>query len=69
MFTSRSGISSKRISGFLGWMVIIAIILYCVIQSKEAPAILETFIYACIALLGIDSVTAIWKNNNNSTRE
>jgi hypothetical protein len=63
--TSHSGISSKRVCGVLGFLVITGIIIFCTITNVEAPAILETFIWAVCALLGIDSVTGIWKNYNN----
>ena len=62
MITSHSGISSKRVCGVLGFLVIVFILIYCTILGIQAPVILETFIYAICLLLGIDSVTGIWKN-------
>lgn len=35
---------------------------YQYILKTEAPAMVDTFIYAIYLLLGIDSVTGIWKN-------
>ena len=61
MIESHSGVSSKRVCGFLGWMVCLGIIIYCAINNIEAPEIVNNVIYACLGLLGIDSVTGIWK--------
>lgn len=62
MITSHSGISSKRVCGVLGFLVIMFVITFCTVCSIQAPAILETFIWAVCALLGIDSITGIWKD-------
>lgn len=60
--TSHSGISSKRVCGVLGFLVIVFVIIYCAITGIQAPTILETFIWAVCMLLGIDSITGIWKD-------
>lgn len=62
MITSHSGISSKRVCGALGFLVIMFVIIFCTISNIQAPVILETFIWAVCMLLGIDSVTGIWKD-------
>lgn len=62
IITSHSGISSKRVCGVLGFLVIMFSVVYCTVQSIQAPNILETFIWAVAILLGVDSVTGIWKN-------
>lgn len=62
MITSHSGISSKRVCGVLGFLVIMFVIIFCTITNIQAPIILETFIWAVCMLLGIDSVTGIWKD-------
>lgn len=68
MITSHSGISSKRVCGVLGFLVIMFVIVFCAITAIEAPVILEPFIWAVCMLLGIDSVTGIWKDfNKNGT--
>lgn len=64
MITSHSGISSKRVCGVLGFLVIMFVIVFCAIAETQAPVIMETFIWAVCALLGIDSITGIWKNFN-----
>lgn len=61
IITSHSGISSKRVCGVLGFIVILFIIIYCTIKGTQAPEMIDTFIYAICLLLGIDSVTGIWK--------
>ena len=61
MITSHSGISSKRVCGAVGFLVIIFILIYCTVNSIQAPQIVEPFIYAVCLLLGIDSITGIWK--------
>lgn len=64
MVTAHSGFSSKRVCGVLGFVVIIVVLLYCTFMGIEAPVMIETFIYAVCALLGIDSVTSIFKKDN-----
>lgn len=54
--TSDSGISSKRVCGVLGFLVISFVLIYCAICSLQAPAITDTFIWAVCVLLGIDTV-------------
>lgn len=56
MITSHSGISSKRVCGVLGFLVIIFSIIFCTVTGVQAPVVLETFIWAVCALLGIDSI-------------
>ena len=62
MITSHSGISSKRVCGVLGFVAVLFVLIYCTVQGIQAPVMIETFIYAICLLLGIDSVTGIWKN-------
>lgn len=62
MITSHSGISSKRVCGVLGFLVIAFVLVYCTIIQIQAPLMIDTFVYAICLLLGIDSVTGIWKN-------
>lgn len=62
MITSHSGISSKRVCGVIGFMALLFVLIYCTINGVQAPLMIDTFIYAICLLLGIDSVTGIWKN-------
>jgi hypothetical protein len=63
MVTSHSGISSKRVCGVLGFLVIIFVVIFCTVNGIQAPDMIDTFVYAICMLLGIDSITGIWKNN------
>lgn len=65
MVTSHSGISSKRVCGVLGWIVAIIVLLYCTVHVIQAPLMIDTFLVCCMALLGIDSITGIWKKFDN----
>ena len=66
MITSHSGISSKRICGVIGFAVVLFVLIYYTIYNIQAPIMIDTFIYAICLLLGIDSVTGIWKNFGNN---
>ena len=69
MITSHSGISSKRVCGVLGFLVIAFVLVYCTICGLQAPIMIDTFIWAVALLLGVDSVTSIWKDFNNKKNE
>ena len=58
---SHSGVSSKRVCGIIGFAVTVFVLLYCTILEVQAPIMIDTFIYAICLLLGIDSVTGIFK--------
>lgn len=62
MVTSHSGISSKRVCGVLGFLVIMFVVIFCTVNGIQAPDMIDTFVYAICMLLGIDSITGIWKN-------
>lgn len=59
--TSQSGISSRRVCGLLGWLLCLGVLVYCTVTSKQAPVMIDTIVWCCMGLLGIDSVTGIWK--------
>lgn len=59
------GFSSKRIFGALGFTTAIGISIACTILNSQAPDIVVDIIYASVALLGVDSVTSIWKQKTN----
>lgn len=69
MLTSHSGISSKRVCGFLGWIVALGLAIYATIQNINTPDIVDIIIYASSGLLGVDSITGIWKNKNSIKNE
>lgn len=68
MFDSESSVSSKRFCGVLGWIVSICVIIYCTITHTQAPVIMEFFLMSVVGLLGVDSVTNIWKNKKDGDR-
>lgn len=68
MFTANSGLSSKRVCGFLGWVVSLLIAIYCTLMGIPAPDITEVIVFSSIMLLGVDSVTSIWKGRKSTTK-
>lgn len=56
IITAHSGISSKRVCGILGFLVISFVLIYCSICGLQAPVMVDTFIWATCVLLGIDTV-------------
>ena len=62
IITAHSGTSSKRTCGAVGWLFAIMTLVYCTIAGVQAPIFIDTFIIACTALLGVDSVTGIWRD-------
>ena len=62
MLSAASGnVSSKRVMGCLGWMIILAVYVYCTITTKAAPEFTDFLIGSIVALLGVDSVTNVFK--------
>lgn len=56
MFVNGSGVSIKRLTGFIGWITCIFIVIYCTIVMIQAPLIAELLFYCSTALLGLDTV-------------
>lgn len=54
-------LSSKRACGILGFISVICIGVYCTINKVQAPLITDSILLASTALLGVDSVTGIFK--------
>lgn len=69
MFTANSGVSSKRVCGFIGWLACLGICIYCTIKSSPAPDICEMLFICSAGLLGLDSVTQIWKPTSKTQIE
>lgn len=67
--TSHSGISSKRVCGVLGFLAIVFVLIYCTVCCIQAPVMIDTFMYIIGLLLGIDSVTGIWKKFDNGKKD
>lgn len=62
MVSSNDSVSSKRFAGLLGWMLCLVICIYCTWFAIQAPAIIEILFICSTSLLGIESVTNIWKS-------
>lgn len=56
------GYSSKRIFGAIGFITCLGIAIACTIVDKQAPDIVDTIMYSSMILLGVDSITSIWKH-------
>ena len=56
-----NSISSKRICGVLGWLLCLGVLGYCTYKEIQAPVMIDTIVITSAALLGVDSVTNIWK--------
>ena len=64
---SHSGVSSKRVCGVLGFLIVITTLIYCTLNCVQAPDMIEPFMYAICLLLGIDSVTGIWRKKDEDS--
>ena len=65
MLSAENGqFSSKRACGVLGFLVCVGILIYCTIKIIQAPEMIDVFLITCCGLLGVDSVTSIWKGKN-----
>lgn len=53
--------SSKRVCGSIGFLICGIVLLYCTYKNIEAPKMIDVFIFSCMGLLGVDSITSIWK--------
>ena len=69
MLTSNTGISSKRVSGFIGWLSFIAICVYCTINNVQAPDVVEVLAICSSGLLGLETITAIWSRKGAQNAE
>ena len=63
MLSSRSSVSSKRFCGLLGWILCLIICIWCTWNRIEAPEVIEILFICSTSLLGIDSITGIWKKD------
>lgn len=69
MLDAKSSVSSKRFCGVLGWLVCIGVVIYCTLAVIQAPSIMEFFMLSVVGLLGVDSVTSIWKNKKRDDKD
>jgi hypothetical protein len=62
ILTSGSGLSSKRFCGLTGWFVLLCCLVYSTWSGTDLPHNTSEFIFGTVALLGVDSVTGIWRD-------
>lgn len=65
MFTAHSGLSTKRVCGFLGWITCLFICVWCTLHCIPAPEVIDMLFICSTTLMGADTVTSIWKKNIN----
>ena len=65
MLSSDESLSSKRVCGVAGWIVCLALVIFCTITQTPSPEALEMLFICATSLLGVDSITSIWKKNVN----
>lgn len=64
--------SSKRVLGGLCLLICMAVIIYLAIESKDSDNVkdlLEMMIGVSALLLGINSVTSIWRKTSSSEKK
>jgi hypothetical protein len=61
----KGSVSSKRVCGVIGWIVVLSIYLISLIRGNSVPNDILDLIIGCCVLLGVDSVTSIWRKNND----
>lgn len=63
MLSAASGrVSSKRVMGCLGWLIILTTYVYYTVTTKQIPEFTDSLIMAIVALLGVDSVANVFKH-------
>ena len=55
MLSSDSAISSKRVSGFVGWLACIGMALYSTISGEPTTNSFDTLLVTSASLIGLDS--------------
>lgn len=55
-------ISSKRVCGVIGFFTVMILIILSTIYKFEIPELTDSFLYCCVALMGVESVTRIFNN-------
>lgn len=60
------GFSSKRVTGFIGFAVCVALLVAGFIMGKEIPAFGDMVLVTSASLLGIDSFKGIFSKQTNN---
>lgn len=66
--SSTTSVSSKRLFGGFGFLVGTGIIVYDTIVENKIPEVFDLYFITCCSLLGLDSVTEIFKNRKPSDK-
>ena len=61
LLTAGTGLSSKILVGVVAWIICLLVLLYCTLANTQAPYFAEIVVITASALLGVDSVTKIWR--------
>lgn len=69
LITSNTGVSSKRVAGLAGWVVVLFIGVWCTIKVIQAPTVTNEILWGSVTLLGTDAVTKIWRNKQNNQED
>ena len=68
MLSSSQNVSSKRVCGFLGWLVCLFVVVYCTVLCIQAPAIAEILFYCSSGLLGIDAIMSPFRKRDERSK-
>lgn len=66
--SNTGSLSSKRFCGLLGWFVLMGCLGFASVSGTELPGCITEFIFGTVTLLGVDSVTSIWKDPTGSPK-
>jgi hypothetical protein len=66
LFTGNKAISSKRVCGFVGWMISVFICLWCTFAKIEAPQIADMLFICSTSLLGVEAITSVFHRSSES---
>lgn len=58
---TEGSLSSKRVAGVFGWIVIHMVWIFVALKQWALPEYTDILILSDAGLLGLDSVTSIWK--------
>lgn len=61
-------LSSKRVCGIFGWLILMTAYIYSVIQHIELPEATEYLTWAIVTLLGVDAVTNAFSKHKNDEK-
>jgi hypothetical protein len=54
------------VCGVVGWIICLLICIYCTVKVIQAPVLADSILIGSATLMGVDSVTGIWKNKKDT---